>query len=309
MHKEAAEGFPIELEQSPILNGLDERAKRELLVPLSGMVERSLPVAKIEMLLRGGVRTAENPPEKISHAVASINYNGGQPRLTIYDGFFAENNRGRDHIIRHELGHVMTDLIFSHDELENITAAARDNNADVSNLSPYGQMFVEMVRNPSTAAALEHRGEGSHLHRELTKLNELASNPDTDPETTAKARAALVREIIADRIANYFECDGSVEGYGRLRFSQVEGGFDENDPRFAQEQALFEVIRNGINNNENWQLEPELADDFWEEEIYYEPEEILPPSRAETLQPAATPPSPTSQDNVSKFLRWLTGNK
>jgi len=270
------------------------------------LIDGRLNTDDLNRFLCGGIRFSEQPPEHISHAVASIGATGGLPQLTFYDSFFDdEKNSGRDHIVKHEIGHVIAAQIFERqmDELENI-AANPDSPAD--NLPPHLMMVVAMIRNPEEAARREHRGEGSHLHRELMKLSELQKKEGVDAQELAKVRARLVREILAERVANYFECEGTLDSYAALRFGNIDPKLiKDDDPLFQSEKEMFEAIESGMKDKDQWQFGQ--SDIFWDDEIYYEPETYLPPSPEIPSSFAAPTKEPRPKSALEKFLSWLTG--
>jgi len=150
------------------------------------LASRKLSAADINSLLAGGIRFAPKPPSNIGYAVASVSTREGQGRISLYESFFSEENQDRAHVVKHELGHLIAGHIFA-GQLDILKQYARQPEASLDAIQqPHLRMIVAMTRHPKEAAAREHRGENSHLHRELTKLSQ--ARESNSPE--AKEMAA-----------------------------------------------------------------------------------------------------------------------
>lgn len=321
----------LQLNESPLFSGLIDNAQRlfppnqgeseteykdriqglidEIKKPLFELLATGrLSASDIERFVCGGIRIVDKPAEDISHAVASISAHSGMPQLTFYKGYFdRDKNPDRDHhIVKHEIGHVVAAQIFA-GKMPELEQIAGNPEASTDDLPPHLKMVIAMIRHPEKAALREHRGDGSHLYRELIKLATLEKKPGVDAQELAKARARLVREILAERAANYFECDGTLEGYAALRFGNIDPELmDKNDPHFLSEQMMFETIQQGLTQKDQWQFGSEapqiFADGWWDD---YGPETF---SQFENLQSAgAMRPQAKTMSTLEKFFAWLTG--
>ncbi len=219
-----------------------------------------LSASNINRLISGGIRFIDKPPERISHAVASVGSRDNKPRLTFYENYFDSKNVGREHIVKHEIGHIISAYIFGED-ITQLQKTVKNPEADATNLPPHLRMVVEMIRHPEEAAKREHRGEGSHLHRELMKLKDDADN--------TQRRTDLVDEILAERIANFFESDGTLESYAALRFGNVDPALmKDNDLHFESEIMMFNAIKKGIDDKENWEFDKRTTEVLLEDYDY-----------------------------------------
>lgn len=261
-----------------------------------------LSAGDINRLVSGGIRFVDKPPERISHAVASVGSRDNKPRLTFYENYFDDSNVGREHIVKHEIGHIISANIFGED-ITQLQEIVKNPQADATNLPPHLRMVVEMIRHPEEAAKREHRGEGSHLHRELMKLKD---------DDSAERRADLVDEIFAERIANFFESDGTLESYAALRFGNVDPALmKDDDLHFASEKMMFDAIKKGIDDRSNWEFDRRTTEvlledydyDFFDE--YDDLSGVLarPPSSVGFDAKAGGAPRPKSA--LEKFFAWL----
>ena len=261
-----------------------------------------LSASDINRLVSGGIRFVDKPPERISHAVASVGSRDNKPRLTFYENYFDDSNVGREHIVKHEIGHIISANIFGED-ITQLQEIVKNPQADATNLPPHLRMVVEMIRHPEEAAKREHRGEGSHLHRELMKLKD-------DDDT--QRRADLVDEIFAERIANFFESDGTLESYAALRFGNVDPALmKDGDLHFASEKMMFDAIKQGMESKNSWVVDNRTTEILLEDYEYEFPDEYddlngvmaRPPSPVGFDSKAGGAPRPKSA--LEKFFAWL----
>lgn len=261
-----------------------------------------LSASDINRLVSGGIRFVDKPPERISHAVASVGSRDNKPRLTFYENYFDDSNVGREHIVKHEIGHIISANIFGSD-ISKLQEMVRDPAQKSDDLPPHLRMVVEMIRHPEEAAKREHRGEGSHLHRELMKLKD-------DDDT--QRRADLVDEIFAERIANFFESDGTLESYAALRFGNVDPALmKDGDLHFASEKMMFDAIKQGMESKNSWVVDNRTTEILLEDYEYEFPDEYddlngvmaRPPSPVGFDAKAGGAPGPKS--TLEKFFAWL----
>jgi len=324
----------MKLEKSPLFGTLSEqitaafaeqKLPAETITRYSQEVRRAfheviasghLTTANIEVLLAGGIKihTAEKGDAKHYESVAGINRDECGLALNLYRDFFArqKDKAGQDtgiayndmaHLMRHELGHAISQQIFAErlvSELEkNILDAVNDAHADLGEIPPEFQSIVLLLRDPLKAKGLENRSKG-HLANRFEALAE-----EKDPAKLHDFRRVMIREIIAERVANYLTSNGDIDNYTALR-ANAKDTSALYDP--LSEQALFNAIKDGFAKKENWQTEIG-EDDFedWFEDEYY----LSEPEDMSLFTPDSTPSGSNghaaNQGPLGKFLDFLTG--
>ena len=278
-----------------------------------------LKVADIERLLSGGIKIHATDKGDAKHyeSVASIGRNEhNQLTLNLYRSFFArrkdENKQDTlyahndmAHLMCHELGHAISQQIFAErlvSELEkSILDAVDDANADLGEIPPEFRSIVLLLRDPLKAKGFEGRTKG-HLANRFKALAE-----EKDPAKRLDFRRVMIREIIAERVANYLASDGSIESYTALRVNNDNTSTPYNP---LSEQALFNAIKDGFDKKEGWQTEItedgyEDYEDWFEDEYYLsEPEDMT--LFAPNSTPSASSGTSSGESPLGKLWDFLT---
>ena len=326
-----------ELEKSSLFHTLDEQltaAFAEQKLPAETITRYSqevrgalheviaggrLKVADIERLLSGGIKIHATYKGDAKHyeSVASIGRNEhNQLTLNLYRSFFArrkdENKQDTlyahndmAHLMCHELGHAISQQIFAErlvSELEkSILDAVDDANADLGEIPPEFRSIVLLLRDPLKAKGFEGRTKG-HLANRFKALAE-----EKDPAKRLDFRRVMIREIIAERVANYLASDGSIESYTALRVNNDNTSTPYNP---LSEQALFNAIKDGFDKKEGWQTEItedgyEDYEDWFEDEYYLsEPEDMT--LFAPNSTPSASSGTSSGESPLGKLWDFLT---
>jgi hypothetical protein len=317
----------IQLEASPFFHSLNEqladafpgqepaaitRYAQEVRHAFHEVIAAShLTTADLERLVAGGIKIHNTDHGDSRHydSVASVGIDQQKLALNLYRAFFArrqdseQSHNDQPHLMRHELGHAISQQIFDDRltaELEQtILTAVEDANADTSHIPPEFQAIVALLRDPQKASELEKRQEG-HLHNRFVSLAQ-----ETDPQKLASFRRVMIREILAERVANYLASDGQFENYCALR-ARHEASPALFDP--ANEQALFDTISAGFENKDQWRTEYNKDEWDWFNDIDYE---LCEPE--DTYLSATSSPTPStgakgaSQGPLDKLVDFLIG--